>query len=156
MNAAYLRKILHYNKRTGVFTWRVRRYRVHVGMIAGGIDNGYIRIKINGKKYSAHRLACLYVTGAWPAKTIDHKDLNGTNNKWVNLRQATHSQQRCNSKPISKFGFKGIFKKKKLWQAVICINRKRFYLGHYSTAAMAHAAYAAAAKRVHGEFARTK
>ena len=40
--------------------------------------------------YRAHRLAFLYMKGYIP-KLIDHKDRNGLNNKWNNLREANKS-----------------------------------------------------------------
>jgi hypothetical protein len=36
------------------------------------------------------------------------------------------------------------------------INKKNHYLGSFNTAAEAHAAYVEAARRLHGEYARTE
>src|ERR1700730_16891152 len=47
--------------------------RARVGGTAGGSrPDGYLRIGIGYQRYLAHRLAWLYMTGAWPKKAIDH------------------------------------------------------------------------------------
>jgi hypothetical protein len=155
LTVAYLRSILHYNKRTGIFTWRVTKRCVCIGMIAGCITHKkYIRIQINGRPYMAHRLAWLYVTGSWPKEEIDHKDCNGINNKWKNLRQANRTQQCQNTRIFLKGVRKSKRNLKKPWRVTIQANYKIYNLGSFSTIAEAKAIYAAAAKRLHGEFAR--
>ena len=37
-------------------------------------------------------MAFLYVNGSFPSHVIDHRDTDGTNNRWDNLRPATNSQ----------------------------------------------------------------
>lgn len=53
-------------------------------------------------------------------------------------------------------GYKGVvwFPKTKKWRARIGLNGERISLGLFSTREEAHAAYRAAAERLHGEFAR--
>lgn len=88
---------------------------------------------------------------------VDHKDGDGLNNLRINLRVATHSQNRCNQR-ISKSntsGFKGVSRRKTgKWKAQIMVGRRSFYLGLYDTPEAAHAAYIAASVDLHGEYGR--
>lgn len=56
---------------------------------------GYIEFRVwNGlesRKYKAHRLAWLYMTGEFPLLEIDHIDGNRANNKFDNLREVSRS-----------------------------------------------------------------
>jgi hypothetical protein len=68
-----LQELLHYDPDTGIFTWKeTRNQHAKAGDIAGGFQDksGYLRIKINGKKYRSHRLAWLHAHGSWPANEI--------------------------------------------------------------------------------------
>src|SRR5216683_4946120 len=132
----YLISILHYNPETGIFTWISPRPKVKLYSIAGGIDDcGYIKIRIDGKKYLAHRLAHLYMTGIWPENEIDHEDLNRANNKWNNIRKATRSQNFGNQRKYSNntSGIKGVCwdKQQNKWIAQIQINNKQIKLGRF-------------------------
>lgn len=90
--------ILHYEQPSGLFTWLVNGHRKKtVGTVAGTKKkDGYVQIKIHGRRYYAHRLAWLSATGAWPTAEIDH--INGVrdDNRIANLREATRSQNRQN------------------------------------------------------------
>jgi hypothetical protein len=116
----------------------------------------YRRIGIFGKLYLEHRLAWLYMTGELPIE-VDHKDGNGVNNKFKNLRSATTPQNRANSRKSVKntSGFKGVsfYVGRGKWVAEIQFNGKRKRLGYFDTPEEAHKAYCVAADKVHGEFA---
>lgn len=96
------------------------------------------------------------MTGDWPANLVDHIDMNKSNNAWSNLRDATKSQNGKNSraKRTNKFGLKGVCKVGNRYQAQIGCDGVKHHLGLFGTPEEAHAAYAAAAKELHGEFAR--
>ncbi len=85
---------------------------------------------------------------------VDH---NGCHNWHQNMRLVTHSQNQCNRivKVATATGFKGVdfFKRYGKWRARIQANKKAYCLGYFGTAEAAHAAYVAAAKEKHGEFA---
>jgi hypothetical protein len=72
--------------------WRGRRATV------GGIhkSTGYCRIGIDGCLYRSSRLAVLYMTGEWPKAEIDHVNCNKADDRWENLREATHAQNQRN------------------------------------------------------------
>ncbi len=89
---------------------------------------------------------------------VDHRDGDKLNNTRENLRLATPSQNTCNSKKRSdnSSGFKGAswHGQSGKWRACIQVAGKKTSLGLYSDPEMAHRAYAAAAKEMHGEFAK--
>jgi hypothetical protein len=115
--------------------------------------DGYIDIGIDGKSYLAHSLAWLYVTGQW-RREIDHKNTRRADNRWRNLRPATRSLNRANSR-IAKnntSGLKGVrLYRSGKFQARI----GQTHLGYFDTAIEAGTAYITAAKKHFGEFART-
>lgn len=149
MNQQTLKTFLKYNQRTGTFTWLQSRGPVSKGSVAGTVDSkGYIQIGIEGKLYAAHRLAHLYVTGRMPPY-VDHRDGNTQNNKWINLRQATLTQNQYNRRlnKNNSVGLKGVTRHANgRYAAQIQIAGKKKRLGYFDTAEDAHAAYMAAAK----------
>lgn len=152
-----LKSLLHYDPETGAFTHIKGRHKVTAGMPAGTTTNdGYCQIYLLLKGYKAHRLAWLYMTGAWPTGEVDHIDLNRLNNRFSNLRDATGAQNRanCSARLRNPFGLKGVDKIGERYRAAITINRKRRHLGVFDTPEEAHAAYLDAAVAHWGQFAR--
>ena len=133
-----LKRILHYNPDTGIFTNKVwRSSRSLPGQQIGTVDGkGYLHTIINQKIYRLHRLAWLYMEGKIP-KQVDHKDRNRQNNKWDNLRSATCKDNAGNSGVHSHntSGYRGVSKNSKSgkWHAQIKINGKQKYLGRFDT-----------------------
>lgn len=154
-----LNELLRYDPAIGVFTWRQKPgHRIMIGSVAGTVTaKGYVRITIGRRKYRAHRLAWLYMTGAWPEHEVDHENGERADNRWENLRKATCGENSRNRKRpcTNTSGFKGVrCVPNGHWMAQIEINGKRIYLGTFTEAKDAHAAYALAAREHHGEFAR--
>lgn len=155
-----LRSLFVYDTETGLFYCKERRStRQLPGQIAGCANNaGYVHIKIDYKSYKAHRLAWLYMTGEVPAERIDHINGNPSDNRWCNLRLATHSQNIANSKrpATNTSGYKGVswHKRTKKWAARIGVGGTRKFIGYYDTPEEAHRAYVDAAEKTHGVFAR--
>ena len=89
-------------------------------------------------------------------EVCDHADGDGLNNTRSNLRLATLSQNRMNSRKgkRNKTGYKGVswITKNKKYRAQICKDRKVIYLGEFDTALEAYDVYCEAAKSIHGEF----
>ncbi len=161
--AEYLRSKFCYNPETGVITWRVRsgRGKMKPGDVAGyALGGKYWLNSLDGEHFYGHRLAWILQTGGWPKGEVDHKDLNGLNNKWTNLREATRAQNVVNRRALSTnlLGVKGVSRVKKTGKfiALISVGGSTWGLGTFKTAEEANAAYEAAAKGLHGEFARAK
>lgn len=167
LTAEFVRQILDYDPETGILTWKWRsdlracdNARL-AGKNAGCLnENGYFHIIINKKSYKYHRIIWLHYYGEWPYCEIDHIDGDTINNKIINIRSATRTQNRQN-KGIQKnntSGFKGVSFKKahNKWSSRISVNGRRVHLGYFDRSCDAYNAYCAAAERFHGEFARTR
>lgn len=162
----YLKSILDYDESTGEFYWkkrldkRVQWNARYPGKKAGCLSNttGYIQIAINDRLYRAHRLAWQYVYGIIPNE-IDHINLNKIDNRINNLRECDSTQNKCNFKmhKDNKSGYKGVSYSKlhKKWITQIVVRKKHYHIGLFDCPKDAHLAYCQAAKKYHGEFART-
>lgn len=161
----YVRSILDYDPETGGFRWREREdvsaqwNGKHAGTRAGCVhNNGYIQISLNDRLYNAHRLAWLITTDSWPRQQIDHIDRDRSNNRIANLRQATRSENQHNRGAASNntSGKKGVVydARRNHWVARIAVSGRQVHLGLFANLDDAAAAYADAARRLHGEFAR--
>jgi hypothetical protein len=165
LTAEAAREILNYDPETGDFRWKVATgRRCKLGDVAGWVNRERRtvrrKIAVNGNSYMAHRLAWLYMTGQWPEHEVDHINGDGTDNKWANLRSATSSQNLRNRGPQAnnKTGFKGVCfdNTRGKFIATIKLHGKQTWLGMFATAELAHQAYCVAAKKMHGEFAKTE
>lgn len=152
LTAEYLRSILDYEPETGIFTRKVRTAaRVKVGDVAGSLDGGgYLQIRVQSQRYRAHRLAWLYVYGAWPKDQLDHINRIRTDNRIANLREASHKQNNQNKSKQSNntSGHPGIYRHKRIskWRAQIKHNQKHISLGYFENLEEAIAARKAAEK----------
>ena len=136
-----LKELLIYNKETGIFTWKQGRFS---GKQAGFTrSDGYVQIKVKNKPYLAHRLAWLYVTGAFPLLFIDHIDHNKDNNVFTNLREVTKAE---NCQNVER---KGIRKRQERYDARIMVNGQSKFLGSFDTEDEAKQAYLTAKKELH-------
>jgi hypothetical protein len=97
------------------------------------------------------RLAC-DVLNVPRTTTVDHKNRNSLDNRKENLRVASRSQNAINWLRKNKYG-RGVCLVGGLFQARIAVNGKRKFIGCFKTPEEARAAYDAAAKQLHGEFA---
>jgi len=96
LTANRLRKVLSYAPTTGIFRWKVSAStRAPVGTIAGTKNGrGYRQIRIDGRPYSASRLAWLHMTGKWPNSEISYLNGKPSDTRWANLREAPSSSNR--------------------------------------------------------------
>ena len=148
LTADSLRELLRYDPEDGSFVWVAGGYKT--GKVAGFLDrDGYRRIFVRGKPYGAARLAWLYMTGSMPADQIDHINRNPSDDRWVNLREASAFQQSGNRRvrSNSKTGVKGVRFQKGKYYSYIPAGRS------FDTAEEAHEAYMKLARDKFGEFA---
>lgn len=156
-----LKQQVRYDPTTGQFTWRSARAGVSHGAVAGcANNNGYVRINILRQAYYAHRLAWFYMTGIWPDHSIDHINSDPSDNRWSNLRPATHSQNLMNVaiRSDNTSGVKGVswHKQMRKWRAFITVDGRMQHLGLFDSIEDATKARQHAAKQFHGDFARHK
>ena len=154
LTQAELTRLLHYDPSTGVFVRKVRTCnKVKVGDVAGNeTSRGYRNIRVSGRLYQAHRLAWLYITGAWPEYEIDHIDNNKKNNAFANLRDVNRSinlQNVRQARGDNKSGFLGVSAKNNKFIAQIKVFGKVIHLGYFPTPTAAHAAYLEEKRRLH-------
>lgn len=152
-----LRELFNYDEDTGLFTRISPVRKANVGDIAGCVaKNGYITISVDCKRYYAHRLAFIYMTGSCP-RTVDHIDRDRSNNKWSNLRESTAQLQeankvKCQGKTSK---YKGVSFKSKIGRYVarLKVDGNEIYLGCFADEDNAARAYNAAAVEAFGKYA---
>lgn len=119
-------------------------------LYAGRTERGETR-----KLVLMHRL----IMGAAKGVHIDHRDGDGLNNCRSNLREATVEQNMRNIglTTSNRSGLKGVhqIRSSGRWRSIIRIGGgKRISLGVFTTKEEAYNAYAEAAAKYHGDFAR--
>lgn len=157
---AYMRQRLRYLPVTGQWLKIINSRRRQVIEPVGYLDkDGYVLIPVDGTAYRAHILAHYYCTGRWPEDDIDHENRVKSDNRWVNLREATRSQNAANSsiRVTNTSGRKGVFwcKQTRRWRACITVDGKNIHLGRFDDLDAAGEAYAVAAAKHFGSYART-
>lgn len=150
-----LREKLDYDPETGILTWAYGRPGITKGKVAGHPNKNakFVQVMLDRKSYLAHRIIWKWMTGDDPPELIDHINHNPHDNRWENLRLATHAENSQNTRGWGKYK-KGVRKSTcgVTFDASIAVDGKRFYLGCYKTEDEAHQAYCKAAEVLHREF----
>lgn len=147
-----LEKLFSYDPETGVVNRLVGKFGQ-----TGPIKS--TQVSVNGKRYMKTHIIWVLVTGSWPtAPIIDHRNGDNTDNRWNNLREATHKQNTYNKIGCGQYPKGVVFKKdagrKKPWAARIRLaNGYKHNLGHYETMEEAAEAYEKAAAIIQKDFA---
>lgn len=154
-----LRHFLSYDPETGVFT-RLRsmdgRHAASVGKPCGTVNkaHGYVEIQVAGAKHYAHRLAWIYMRGPIPdGKRIDHENRCRSDNRFANLRLASHADNLRNSKTRidNKSGVKGVSWDASRGKWAVTVGRVK--MGRFATLEEAASVRQRAAREAFGSFA---
>lgn len=154
MNIDLAKMRLRYEPDTGLFYWIGRpNARVEPDSVAGTVrQNGYISITLDGKKYFAHRLAWLWMTGEIP-ETVDHLNCIRSDNRFANLRNVPSDMNAQNIRSRTKrntSGFLGVCEVKPgRFRASLNSGKRSIYLGLFDTPQEAHQVYLEAKRKLH-------
>ena len=138
-----LHALLLYDPQTGDLRWKKNNRLLQTRR-----PTEYRRVTIGKSTYKAHRIIFKMQAGHDPLFQIDH--INGimTDNRWVNLRDATGHQNASNihTHKIGASGIPGVCKGRpgKGWRSQISCMGKKVGLGVFDTLCEAQAAYFAA------------
>ncbi len=150
-----LRELFDYDPETGKLTWR-RRLDVgewwntrYAGKEITALDrHGYVQVKLRPHTLRAHRIIWALVTGQWPTLDIDHINGSRSDNRWVNLREVTRSQNTLNRHAPRRCRWsRGVtfHKASGLFRAYLNINARQVSFGYHKTPEEAAAAFEAQA-----------
>lgn len=147
-----VRAALCYDPETGLLTWPG-------GKTAGRLtEDGYIKIGLFWRHYLGHILAWVIMNGVWPTHKVDHENNVRNDNRWLNLREGTQSQNIANTRRSARnsSGFKGVSFERatRKWAAFIKVAGVSRRIGSYQSPEEAHAAYQQEATLAWGSFAK--
>ena len=123
-------------------------------------EDGYRRVRVDGKYYYIHRLTWLMLTNKEVPEDlfIDHIDGNRLNNHIENLRLASSLENQYNKarQTNGTSVYKGVWfdKVKNCWKASIRFQDKRYYIGQFGSEIEAALAYDELALKIQGKFAK--
>jgi hypothetical protein len=138
-----LRKIFEYNPDTGEIRYKVKRGLKMPGDLAGqSVDKGYRRIEAYGERWMYHRVCWMLYHGEWPKYTIDHKNLDKSDNRLLNLRDITQGENNRNkARYKTNNKYKGVTKSYNKFYASFVDSGVHYYLGSFSSDIEAAKAY---------------
>ena len=153
-----LKAVLNYNPESGEFTWKGGIRGARKGNKAGyRRADGYRQIRIDCRLYYAHRLAILYTTGVFPVDTVDHKNRIPGDDRILNLRCTTNSQNMANSgaQKGSSSRYKGVswHQASNKWMVRVMAGGINHYLGTFIAEDKAAEAYNQVASEWFGDYA---
>lgn len=155
-----IRELIDYDPETGDCFWKFRDRKwfksdgvwkswnsSFSGKKTGSLNirDGYIQLYILNIKCRLHRIIWLYVYGEWPKNMIDHINRIKSDNRLINLREATNTEngQNREKQKNNTSGYKGVSwnKQAKKWETKIMINSKHKHLGLFENKEDAYIKY---------------
>jgi hypothetical protein len=106
---------------------------------------GYLRVMVKRKALYQHRVIFFLMEGRWPEQ-VDHINGDRSDNRWSNLREATHSQNNLNKKSLN------ITKRLHGWWDVRVQRDKKVYQERYKCFGQAVKAAKTMKQQVCGEY----
>lgn len=93
--------------------------------------DGYVYLSRNNKLYALHRV----VVNCPNDKCVDHINHNKLDNRKVNLRICTYSENSLNTAYTPKYNQRGVYynKRDNVWIVSFTKNRKRYFYGTYKS-----------------------
>lgn len=152
-----MKGLFEYDPDTGVICRKVPRGGFPAGPVAVNQNkNQYLKTSYKRSFIWLHRLAWALHTGSWPSQMVDHKNQIKSDNRWVNLRLANHTQNQCN-RPQQKnntSGIKGVnwHPVGKKWRAEVAYQGRRYYLGLFVDKDAAELAVKTKRSELHNSF----
>jgi len=155
-----LHKLFDYSVVTGEFSWKPGQQEGKRAAASLYQKIGYWVTRIGDQRFYTHRLIWKWVTGDDPSQVVDHINGDRQDNSWLNLRDASKSQNRLNTdyeKP-NRTGYKGVYfhSKNHCFTAQIRANGKTKHLGCFKTPEDAYAAYCQAVQDSGDSLSRAK
>ena len=148
----YLKECFDYNPETGILMWKQRPQHHYstdtnfigsnkrfLNKVAGTLNKnmGYLSVKVQDSNFRVHRIIWKLVTGNEPLYEIDHINNIRDDNRFINLREATSSENGRNRlmRSDNTSGVKGVCwdKESGKWLAQIWYDNKNMKVGRHRT-----------------------
>ncbi len=164
LTVSFIQSILDYDASDGTFKWKYRQDASKAwntrwpGKNAGfARKDGYVLIRINNKRYLAHRLAWFLHHGTWPNLFLDHINKNPNDNRIENLRECTTAENgwNRNAQSNASTGFKNVNvdRNRNKYQVKVSAYGKTHWVGYFNTIEESIEARDKYLKQLHGKFA---
>lgn len=149
----------------GIMYWKnVSKYHSGLnGTIAGNVtrsrkDKLYWVISFNGKKYKRSRLIYLFVNKRLPIPCVDHINGDSLDDRPINLREVTVTQNNWNHKGRKKKTDlpMGVRTNGNKYVARISHNKKQITIGTFNNLQDAHQAYLMKRNELYGQYSGNK
>lgn len=161
---ALLKLLLDYNPETGEVVWKIPYGKNKIGDQVGfhvpqkNKQRSALYFYYGGHLRSVAATIWVWMTGEFPEVEIDHENRDNIDNRWVNLREATRSQNQTNTGLYknNKCGHRGVHRHQGRWRAMISVDGKNKHIGYFNSESEAASAWESEARSHRGDFAFTE